>query len=444
MSRSPTSGGGLLADDGGGPDPVVGPERVVVPIDETGAAELPGVDGCVVAVGQVVPVESVFDVGVADDPGSWVATLARVVEEGLRSTDMVEVAVGVDDRVDRVVRPGAQRGQAGRCHQRRRGVDQAQHPCRPEDDHVRERLDDGDVVADLGELAGEPVGRRLGVAVGDQSLGQCQQIGHEPVPRMVVGRHRAAALAMLPVARTVDRRRGSCHHGVVAGRATSMVWYVSYGSNLDPNRLGTYLAGGTPEGGHYTYRGARDASPPQAQRPCRVPHHLYFAGESRTWGGGVAFLDHEHVAPAPTLGHAYLVTAGQFEDVAAQETGRAHAEVEVAEVRASGSVTLGTGRYDRVVWLGDEDGIPQLTFTSPEPSSAAEPAAPRTALPPPHPGGTGGGARHDGGGECRLPETLVRRGRALVGGGPDQSGLGRTGIVPMEPRLAPLTREDSS
>ncbi len=187
----------------------------------------------------------------------------------------------------------------------------------------------------------------------------------------------------------------------------------------------------------------RDASPPQAQRPCRVPHDLDFVGELRTWGGGVAFLDHEHVAPAPTLGHAYLVTAGQFEDVAAQETGRAHAEVEVAEVRACGSVTLGTGRYDRVVWLGDEDGIPQLTFTSPEPSSAAEPAAPRSARPSPHPGGTGGGARHDGGGECRLPEMLVRRGRALVGGVPDQSGLGRTGIVPMEPRLAPLTREDS-
>jgi hypothetical protein len=157
----------------------------------------------------------------------------------------------------------------------------------------------------------------------------------------------------------------------------SMVWYVSYGSNLDPDRLGTYLGGGTPDGGHFTYRGARDASPPRARRPCRVPHDLYFAGESRTWGGGIAFLDHEHVSPAPTLGHAYLVTAEQFEDVAAQETGREHAEVEVAEVRSAGSVTLGPGRYDRVVWLGDVDDVPQLTFTSPEPSSAAEAAAPR-------------------------------------------------------------------
>jgi len=155
-----------------------------------------------------------------------------------------------------------------------------------------------------------------------------------------------------------------------------MVWYVSYGSNLDPDRLGTYLGGGTPTGGHFTYRGARDASPPQARRPCRIPHDLYFAGESRTWGGGIAFLDHEHIAPSPTLGHAYLVTAEQFEDVAAQETGRDHAAIEMDEVRTTGSVTLGSGRYDRVVWLGDRDGIPQLTFTSPEPSSAAEPAAP--------------------------------------------------------------------
>ena len=79
---------------------------------------------------------------------------------------------------------------------------------------------------------------------------------------------------------------------------------------------------------------------------------------TRTWGGGIAFLDHEHISPAPTLGHAYLVTAEQFEDVAAQETGREHAEVQVAEVRAAGSVTLGTGRYDHIVWLGDVDGFP--------------------------------------------------------------------------------------
>ena len=151
---------------------------------------------------------------------------------------------------------------------------------------------------------------------------------------------------------------------------------MSYGSNLDPDRLGTYLNGGTPRGGNFTYEGARDPAPPQARRPVRIPHRLYFAGESRTWGGGVAFLDHDHVAPAPTFGHAYLVTAGQFEDVAAQETGREHAAVDIGAVRAEGSVTLGTGRYDRVVWLGDSDGVPQLTFTSPEPSSAIAPAAP--------------------------------------------------------------------
>ena len=116
-----------------------------------------------------------------------------------------------------------------------------------------------------------------------------------------------------------------------------MVWYVSYGSNLDPDRLGTYLSGGTPAGGHFTYRGARNATPPRARRPCRIPHRLYFAGESRTWGGGVAFLDHDHVAPAPTFGHAYLVTVEQFEDVAAQETGREHAEVEIDEVRSEGA-----------------------------------------------------------------------------------------------------------
>ena len=223
-----------------------------------------------------------------------------------------------------------------------------------------------------------------------------------------------------------------------------MVWYVSYGSNLDPLAgWGTYLGGGTPDGGHFTYRGARDPSPPRARRPCRVPHDLYFAGESRTWGGGIAFLDHEHVSPAPTLGHAYLVTAEQFEDVAAQETGREHAEVEVAEVRAAGSVTLGMGAATTVVWLGDVDDVPQLTFTSPNPRRRRNrPRRDRwicTASRRP-----GGGSWHDADRVGRLPSPVTRRRRALVDRGVDHPGLGRPGIVPTGTRLCPQTREDTS
>lgn len=161
--------------------------------------------------------------------------------------------------------------------------------------------------------------------------------------------------------------------------ADALVWYVSYGSNLDPTRLATYLAGGRPEGGRHTYLGARNAAAPSARRPCRIPHALYFAGESRTWGGGVAFLDHQRLDPAPTLGHAHLLTAEQFDDVAAQETGRDTLPVDLAEVRERGAVSLGAGRYDRIVWLGDHEGVAQLTFTSPEPAATVEPTAPRAA-----------------------------------------------------------------
>ncbi len=159
--------------------------------------------------------------------------------------------------------------------------------------------------------------------------------------------------------------------------ATMGVWYVSYGSNLDPDRLRTYLAGGRPDGGHHTYAGARNTDPPTERRPCLIPHKLYFAGESRTWGGGIAFLDHELVEPAPTFGHAYRLTIDQFEDVAAQETGRPTAPIDIDHVCAAGSVTLGNGRYDRIVWLGDVEGIPQLTFTSPAPASVTPTAPPR-------------------------------------------------------------------
>ena len=100
----------------------------------------------------------------------------------------------------------------------------------------------------------------------------------------------------------------------------SYVWYVSYGSNMSAARLAAYLEGGRPPGGSRAHPGARDRTPPARSIPVDLPGSLYFAGESPQWGGGVAFYDHD--TPGFTAARGYLVTAGQFADIAAQEMHR--------------------------------------------------------------------------------------------------------------------------
>lgn len=148
------------------------------------------------------------------------------------------------------------------------------------------------------------------------------------------------------------------------------VWYVSYGSNMSADRLTCYLEGGCPPGGSRTNPGAHDASPPRRDVPVDLPGAIYFAGRSPQWGGGVAFYDHE--TPGPTAARAYLVTAGQLADIAAQEMYRVPdpgdplVEVVLGGLGGDGSRHhVGPGRYETLVEVGRLDGWPMLTFTSP-------------------------------------------------------------------------------
>jgi len=148
----------------------------------------------------------------------------------------------------------------------------------------------------------------------------------------------------------------------------SYVWYVSYGSNMSAARLAAYLDGGLPPGGSRAHPGARDRTPPARSIPVDLPGSLYFAGESPQWGGGVAYYDHD--TPGFTAARGYLVTAGQFADIAAQEMHRVPQEGDpIEEVVLSplegGRHTAGPGRYETLVEVGRHEGIPLLTFTSP-------------------------------------------------------------------------------
>ena len=151
------------------------------------------------------------------------------------------------------------------------------------------------------------------------------------------------------------------------------VWYVSYGSNMSEKRLGAYIGGGVPPGGNRANPGARDASPPRRSVPVDLPGSLYFAGRSPQWGGGVAFYDHDAHDPAhggPTAARAYLVTAGQFADVAAQEMHRVPQEGDPLEEVVLGGIDggvhhAGPGRYETLIEVGRLDGASMLLFTAP-------------------------------------------------------------------------------
>ncbi|HMQ26122.1 MAG TPA: hypothetical protein PKA98_09040 [Acidimicrobiales bacterium] len=163
----------------------------------------------------------------------------------------------------------------------------------------------------------------------------------------------------------------------MTGGPPSLVWYVSYGSNLHRARFLSYLEGGRMPGGRRADQGCRDPSPPRDDAALDLDHPLYFSGESRVWGGGVAFLDHEaHAGDDRTYARGYVITGEQFEDLVAQESKRDHAALDWATLAGDGRVTVGPGRYDLALVVGERDGLPMVTFTHPAPMAANPTAAP--------------------------------------------------------------------
>lgn len=155
------------------------------------------------------------------------------------------------------------------------------------------------------------------------------------------------------------------------------MWYVAYGSNLHADRLMYYLTGGTPPGGLRACPGCRDTSPPSKIAPHTMPGGIYFATESQTWTGGRAFYDPS--LPGTAAGRAYLLTAGQFADLAAQEMYREPgADLDLTTVLVTGRDELGPGRYETLLHVGDRERTPVLTFTAPW-SAADVPGNPPSA-----------------------------------------------------------------
>jgi hypothetical protein len=144
------------------------------------------------------------------------------------------------------------------------------------------------------------------------------------------------------------------------------IWYVAYGSNLALERFTCYVAGGRPRGGARVYPGCRNQDPPQKSAAVTLPGGLVFAGASKVWGGGSAFYNPS--APTQLAGRAYLLTPDQLGDVAAQEMWREPGGPFALEVAAlvpdlDRIHTMGPGRYETLIRLGELDGLPMFTVT---------------------------------------------------------------------------------
>lgn len=142
------------------------------------------------------------------------------------------------------------------------------------------------------------------------------------------------------------------------------LWYAAYGSNLSSARFAAYLGGGQPAGAARHYAGARDRSEPLAAVPLMLPGQVYFAWESPTWSGGIAFYDPE--PEGVVAARAYLVTAQQLSDVVSQEMRRpVGRDLPLAELFAqSRTAVLGPGRYETLHLVQTHDGLPVVTFTA--------------------------------------------------------------------------------
>lgn len=148
------------------------------------------------------------------------------------------------------------------------------------------------------------------------------------------------------------------------------VWYVCYGSNLSRERFLAYIEGGKIKGSYIKEKGCRDKTPPIKEKNIIINNELYFSSKSLKWDNkGVAFVNPNSNPNIKTLAKAYLVTMEQFIDVTNQENGNILKSKEIKKAVKS-SLRLGkaninhTSKYGKILYLGQDEDYPMLTFTS--------------------------------------------------------------------------------
>lgn len=149
-----------------------------------------------------------------------------------------------------------------------------------------------------------------------------------------------------------------------------LVWYACYGSNLLEKRFLLYIRGGRIDIIDKSYPGCSDKTLPLKNKPYTLPYALYFSQTSSIWENmGVAFIKSQVDRSVAALGRIYLITKSQFEQVFLQENGldpRTNSvELDLGKIIDKGQLIVNDNWYGRVIYIGDEEEYPVLTFTSP-------------------------------------------------------------------------------
>lgn len=145
-----------------------------------------------------------------------------------------------------------------------------------------------------------------------------------------------------------------------------LVWYLSYGSNLDRERFGYYINGGIPPGSTRStpYPGCRNPAPPVDYCANELSYQLCFGGKSGTWGnGGIAFVKTD--IKDRTLAKGYLIAKEQLEDIISQENGRdPNSRYFKIDSIIGEHHDFEIGLYNRLLLVRYTDDIPVFTITS--------------------------------------------------------------------------------
>ncbi|WP_259065006.1 hypothetical protein HDF24_00260 [Mucilaginibacter sp. X4EP1] len=157
---------------------------------------------------------------------------------------------------------------------------------------------------------------------------------------------------------------------------TNLVWYASYGSNINKERFLCYIRGGQPNGAAKEYAGCSDPTLPSGDEELYINSQLYFAKSSGNWNNcGVGFLSNNFDRKTQTWGRMYLITKQQFVQVFEQETHRKNVVIDF-ERAITEAYTFAPGSwYGRIIYLGEQGGNPIFTFTNEDELTPTKPSS---------------------------------------------------------------------
>ncbi|KAK4395886.1 Histone deacetylase 5 [Sesamum angolense] len=150
-----------------------------------------------------------------------------------------------------------------------------------------------------------------------------------------------------------------------AAHAVNLVWFATYGPNMNYKAFLCYIGGGKAEYMKQAEEGCRDKAPPLANKWKMVPHHRLFFGfnDNTRNKGGLAFLDFVTNKSKRAYVRMYLITSMIF---LLQLNNRILFNLtDIVSVKEQNHLTVGplTGAYNNVMYLGTERDMPILTLT---------------------------------------------------------------------------------